>query len=88
MKETELGWKDALKLTAMVKALGCFYPIAYSVELSSKLKPDPEQPASVMCALKVNKGEEFDLCSAVDGSYCPLKIPIETLQDLRNSLKS
>ena len=86
MPERTLNWEDSKTLRNRVKKLGCSEPVATPLDDRPQKSPDPNQPATVMCGVKVRSEIEPCNCTAMDGSFCPLSFPVVNLEELGKDL--
>lgn len=62
-----MQWKEAFR-----KAQFCKEAVAAPLKVTSDIKLPSNRESTIMCKIKVRKGEIPDNCYIIDGSYCPL----------------
>jgi hypothetical protein len=77
----ELGYKQADMLSKKIqKTLGCGKVLAIALEGKSTTVPRDNSESIVVCTLQVktiNPDLTNCICAVVDGSSCPLNLPVE-----------
>lgn len=73
--------KEALNISEKLEVIGCNESLPSPIRTIVGLGDPPiNMDATVLCKPKIQKNEENIACAILDGSNCPLDIPLDKIR--------